>query len=141
VEPADPEANAAALGAIKEWTRDHNDLKQKGLYVDVDLDGAPLAPASDSNPKIVRQVFDHVHQIGWQPCLGEHPEGKAQRDRERELSAWSPSKVADFMSEMPAASAELISEVASDLALGQPGEILTNANVDLTRCPADQSMQ
>src|SRR5699024_8116981 len=76
VEPSDPEENARVLGAIEQWRRDHNQLKQRGFYVDVSPEGDPVTPEGVADVDAVREVVGHVHQIGWQLRLGEHIEGK-----------------------------------------------------------------
>ncbi|RSM81996.1 hypothetical protein DMH04_27045 [Kibdelosporangium aridum] len=68
----DPEANRAWLGEIKEWARQHNLLKQRGFYVDVNEQDGVLTPAGVSDETSLRRVISHVHQIGWQLRLGEH---------------------------------------------------------------------
>lgn len=84
-ESSNPEANAQVLGAIEEWKREHNALKQRGFYVDVTPEGDPLLPQDVDDAETVRFVIGHVHQIGWQLRLGEHIEGKQRRQREEDI--------------------------------------------------------
>ena len=81
VEPPDPSANAAALGAVQGWARRHNTDKQRGFYVDVKPDGGAHGPAEvEVDATSLREIIDRVHQIGWQLRLGEHIEWRGQQD-------------------------------------------------------------
>jgi hypothetical protein len=80
-QPPDPEANRAWLGEIKEWAHKHNELKKRGFYVDIDAEKGVLTPDGVSDEESLRQVIDHVHQIGWQLRLGEHIVAKQQNER------------------------------------------------------------
>lgn len=76
--PPNPAENATWLGEIEKWTKDHNTLKQRGFYVDVDADGEVLTPEDSGDAESLRLVIQHVHQIGWQLRLGEHIIAKQQ---------------------------------------------------------------
>lgn len=91
-QPPDPEANRAWLGEIEEWSRQHNVLKQRGFYVDVDEDEGVITPLGVADEASLRQVISHVHQIGWQLRLGEHIEAKQQ---EQLAQATPPATDAD----------------------------------------------
>jgi AbiV family abortive infection protein len=78
VEPPDPDENAALLGEINEWAREHNKLKQRGFYVDVDAAQGVFTPDDVGDEESLRLVISHVHQIGWQLRLGEHIVAKRQ---------------------------------------------------------------
>lgn len=86
-QPPDPGENAAYLGTIKAWARRHDRSKQRGFYVDLGRTGEVLAPTDVANEAALRQVIEHVHQIGWQLRLGEHIEGKRQDDKEAGVPA------------------------------------------------------
>lgn len=78
-EPSDPEANQAALGAIKRWTRRNDKVKQRGFYVDIDKVGDVLDPDRVADRASLADVIDNIHQIGWQLRLGEHIEATGQK--------------------------------------------------------------
>ena len=84
-----PEENERVLGTLRRW-RNHDNLKQRGFYVDVDKVGDPLTPAQVSDESSFRELVSRVHQIGWQLRLGEHIEGKQQDEQEEGLPAWDP---------------------------------------------------
>lgn len=89
VEPADPEQNAAVLGTIQRWKR-HDNLKQRGFYVDLGRTGDPIKPRDVASEESFREVVSRVHQVGWQLRLGEHIEGKRQIEEEEGSPAWDP---------------------------------------------------
>lgn len=76
--PPDAEENRCALGAMNEWVKRHNLLKQRGFYVDVDDNGDVLAPQLPADEKSLAAVIGFIHQIGWQLRLGEHIEARGQ---------------------------------------------------------------
>lgn len=81
VDPPDPHANEAALGAVEGWARRHNHEKQKGFYVDIGDDGEVNDPeAIDVDASTLRMIIGRIHQIGWQLRLGEHIEWRRQQD-------------------------------------------------------------
>lgn len=85
VEPSDPEENTELLGTIEKWKRELNSFKQRGFYIDVSPEGELLTPGDAADPDAVREVLEHVHQVGWQLRLGEHIEGRRQEDHERSV--------------------------------------------------------
>lgn len=95
-EPPDPEQNRAWLGEIEEWAREHNMLKQRGFYVDIDQEEGVLTPDGVSDEESLRQVISHVHQIGWQLRLGEHIVAKQQE----EMAAAIPPATEDAIERM-----------------------------------------
>jgi hypothetical protein len=78
-----PEENAAALGEIETWAKEHNTLKQRGFYVDVDAAHGVLTPDGVGEEESLQQVISHVHQIGWQLRLGAHIIAKGQEQTAR----------------------------------------------------------
>lgn len=82
VSEPDREANAAALGAIEAWAGQQNRDKKDGFYVDVAVDGNPVAPSDSDGEARLPEIIRRVHQIGWQLRLGEHIEMKRQRELE-----------------------------------------------------------
>lgn len=85
VEPAGPDENAAYLGTIRAWSRRHDRSKQRRFYVDLGTTSEVLAPTDIPDEAALRDVIARVRQIGWQPRLGEHIEGKKQDKKEAGL--------------------------------------------------------
>jgi AbiV family abortive infection protein len=92
-QPPDPEANRAWLGEIEDWSRQHNLLKQRGFYVDVDARGSILNTDSVGDEESLRLVISHVHQIGWQLRLGEHIVAKRQEESARAIPPASAEEI------------------------------------------------
>lgn len=118
VEAADPERNAAELGAIRGWASRHDRAKLRGFYVDISRTGDVMKPDDLDDRKMLEGVLDAVHQIGWQLRLGEHIEGKRQNEREAGRPPAEPEAVAWF---------EAQGFDASTLREGKPGVPLRNA--------------
>lgn len=120
VEPPDPDENEAVLGTIRRWKR-HDDLKQRGFYVDLSRTGEPMKPLDVGSEESFREVVQRVHQVGWQLRLGEHIEGKRQIEVEEGMPAWEPDSPAnDWMT------AEM-KELLGPARPAEPGPPLTNA--------------
>lgn len=127
VKAPDPDENAEYLGAIEEWTKTHRELKEAGFYVDVDPSGAALAPSRSVDAETVRQVVEHVHQIGWQLRLGEHIEGKQQASMERDIPPATEDEVAAMRETMRSLDPEMVDRIVEDMRAGTPGTPLNNA--------------
>ena len=50
----------------------------RGFYVDVSKSGQTMTPVEIKDEPSLRDVIEHVHQLGWQLRLGEHIEAKSQ---------------------------------------------------------------
>lgn len=127
VEAPDPDENAEYLGAIEEWTKTHRELKEAGFYVDVDPTGAALAPSRSVEAETVRQVVEHVHQIGWQLRLGEHIEGKQQASMEHDIPPATEEEVTAMRKTMCSLDPEMVDRIVEDMRAGTPGTPLNNA--------------
>lgn len=126
--PPDPGENAAYLGTIKSWTRRHDRSKQRGFYVDLSKTGEVMVPTDVANEAALRQVIEHVHQIGWQLRLGEHIEGKRQDESEAGVPAATDDDLAwlaldDIADE---AARKLHAELRQSMKQGVPGKPLQN---------------
>lgn len=126
-EAADPEENARALGAIDEWKRNHNTLKQRGFYVDVTPKGEPVSPREDADSDAVRSVIGYVHQIGWQLRLGEHIEGKRRLEHEREVPPSAGEEIESMHQLMGRVDPAIAHSVVESMREGTPGKKLNNA--------------
>lgn len=128
IRPPDPTTNRAVLGEIEVWSRQHNLLKQRGFYVDVDANGSVLTPESDGDEDSLREVISHIHQIGWQLRLGEHIVAKGQE----QSAASVPPAAADDIARMrqiltDAGSDEsMINEVCESMSQGRAATKLNN---------------
>jgi AbiV family abortive infection protein len=128
VEPADPEDNARALGALEDWRADHNTLKMRGFYVDVSPDGSPVKPEDSADAEAVRMVMGYVHQIGWQLRLGEHIEGKRRLERERGVAPSTAEEI-KHMRDMFSSDddSSFLEGLLESMREGRPGERFNNA--------------
>lgn len=126
-EAADPEENARALGAIDEWKRNHNLLKQRGFYVDVTPEGEPVSPSEVADSDAVRSGIGYVHQIGWQLRLGEHIEGKRRLEHEREVSPATDDEIESMRQLMGRVDSAIAHSVIESMREGTPGKKLNNA--------------
>lgn len=127
VEPADPEENARVLGTIEAWKRDHNLIKQRGFYVDVTADGDPVTPQDIADADAVRDVVNHVHQIGWQLRLGEHIEGKRQLQRQQDVPPATDEEIESTRQAMKSVDPEMVEDLVASMREGTKGEKLNNA--------------
>ncbi|MBI9115979.1 AbiV family abortive infection protein [Sanguibacter suaedae] len=127
VEPSDPEENARVLGAIEEWQRDHNQLKQRGFYVDVSPEGDPVTPKDVADVDAVREVVGHVHQIGWQLRLGEHIEGERRLGIERDVPAATEEQVENMRRVVRNLDPVTAERIVASIREGTKGKKLSNA--------------
>ncbi len=127
VEVADPEENARVLGTIEAWKLDHNLLKQRGFYVDVTPAGEPATPAEVADGDSIHDVIGYVHQIGWQLRLGEHIEGKARLERERDVPPATETEIESTRSMMKRVEPAIVERILSSMREGTEGEKLNNA--------------
>lgn len=127
VEPSDPEENARVLGAIEQWRRDHNQLKQRGFYVDVSPEGDPVTPEGVADVDAVREVVGHVHQIGWQLRLGEHIEGKRRLEREQDVPPATEEHIGDMRRIFRRLDPAMAERMLESMREGTKGEKLNNA--------------
>lgn len=125
-EPADQEANATALGAIKQWAKRHDKLKQRGFYVDIDRIGNPLEPTGVGDVETVRVVISQVHQIGWQLRLGEHIEAKAQEQAARDVPASDEAEIEEMRNMFRSIDPDIREAILSNMRDGRQGEKLAN---------------
>jgi hypothetical protein len=128
VEPADPDVNAAYLGKIRTWANNHDRLKMRGFYIDIDNAGGTLSPAAVGDEADVREVVGHVHQIGWQLRLGGHIEAKKQRDSSAAVPPESEKHIEWLGALMKSVNPEyeLDGETAASMRAGTPGKTLSN---------------
>lgn len=132
VEPSNSAENAEVLGTIQEWRHMHNSFKQRGFYVDVTAEGELLTPQGVADPYAVRAVLQHVHQIGWQPRLGEHIEGRRQEDRERAVPPATEEMIERMRSLTGHMDPELVEQVLESMREGTEGEEISNAAYGFT---------
>lgn len=127
VEPSDPEENARVLGAIEEWRRDHNLLKQRGFYVDVSPQGDPVTPEGVADVDAVREVIGHVHQIGWQLRLGEHIESKRRLVTEQDVPPATEEEIQDMRRILRNLDQAMAARMLESMREGKKGKTLNNA--------------
>lgn len=127
-EPSDPVANRTALGEIEVWSKHHNLLKQRGFYVDVASDGAVLAPESDGDRDSLRELINHIHQIGWQLRLGEHIVARGQEESSRAIPPAEAEDVARMRQTLTDAGTDdsMISEICESMLQGHGATALNN---------------
>jgi AbiV family abortive infection protein len=125
-EPADPEANAIALGTIRRWARRHDKLKQRGFYVDIDGIGNPLEPTGVGDVETVRTAIAHVHQVGWQIRLGEHIEAKAQEQAALDVPASDEAEIEKMRSVLKNVDSDTRERILSNMRTARPGQKLAN---------------
>lgn len=125
--PSDPAENRAYLGTIKRWTRRHDNLKQRGFYVDLDKAGDALTPEAVADEEPLADVIEHVHQVGWQLRLGEHIEAKGQAQQEQDAPPASVKQI-ERMREVLAGTGdeELIEDMLAGMREGVKGKRLNN---------------
>lgn len=126
-EPSNPEENARVLGAIEEWKREHNTLKQRGFYVDVTPEGDPLVPQEVDDAETVRAVIGHVHQIGWQLRLGEHIEGKQRLQHEEDIPPASEEEIEAARRMWDSIDPTITENMIESMQEGRKGEKFNNA--------------
>jgi len=132
VSAPNPDENLALLGAIEEWASEHNQLKQRGFYVDVSPDGEVLAPSGDAETETVAEVIGRVHQIGWQLRLGEHIEAKGQAERERGVQPSTEAELEDVRAMFgDALDEEAMDDIIESMREGTPGTQYNNAGYRL----------
>lgn len=124
--PPDQESTRGYLGTIERWTKEHNQLKQRGFYVDVDRAGNLLAPWDEAAEASLAGVIDHVHQVGWQLRLGEHIEAKAQYEAERGEPSASEDEVDRMCDLLSSCDGEVVERVLVSMRLGREGQRLNN---------------
>ncbi|MUL81311.1 MULTISPECIES: AbiV family abortive infection protein [unclassified Mycolicibacterium] len=127
--PSDPETNRAWLGEVEAWTREHNELKQRGFYVDVDAQTGILSPESAADEQSLREVIGHVHQIGWQLRLGEHIVAKQQEEFVRATPPASEEEIArlrDAVSGFAGMDASEVDRMCEEMRAGKPAGVLNN---------------
>jgi AbiV family abortive infection protein len=125
--PSDPEENRAYLGTIKRWTYRHNNLKKRGLYVELDKAGNALSPAGVSDEESLADVISHVHRIGWQLRLGEHIEAKSQAEKERGMPPASAEDVEHMRRSLVRMdNSDFVEHMLESMRLGVQGETLNN---------------
>ncbi len=127
VEPSDPEENSRVLGAIEAWRRDHNQLKQRGFYVDVSPEGDPVTPEGVAHVDAVREVIGHVHQIGWQLRLGEHIEGKRRLVTEQDVAPASEEEIQSMRRVLRNVDQAMADRMLASMRQGGKGEAFNNA--------------
>jgi AbiV family abortive infection protein len=125
-QPPDREATRAYLGTVERWSSDHNQLKQRGFYVDVDESGNVLAPSSDTHDEGLADVIDHVHQIGWQLRLGEHIEAKRQAEEERGHPPATDQEVEEMRGILARVDDEAAARLLASMREGVDGRRLNN---------------
>jgi AbiV family abortive infection protein len=127
--PSDPEANRAWLGEVEVWTREHNMLKQRGFYVDVDEQSGILTPESAADERSLREVVGHVHQIGWQLRLGEHIVAKQQEESVRAIPPAAEQDIVRLrgaVSGVDGIDAAEVDRMCEDMRAGKPAGVLNN---------------
>ncbi|SKQ48210.1 AbiV family abortive infection protein [Mycobacteroides abscessus] len=129
VEPPDREENRAWLGEIEQWAPQHNLLKQRGFYVDVDAYEGILVPDADPDPESLRRVIDHVHQIGWQLRLGEHIVAKEQRLASEAVPPSSEEEIErtrETFSSIDGIDKSMVEEILDNMRHGRAAQPLNN---------------
>lgn len=132
VKPSDPEENAEMLGTIEKWKREHNSFKQRGFYVDVSPEGELLTPEDAADPDAVREVIEHVHQIGWQLRLGEHIEGRRQDDHERSVPPATEEEIENMRRLTRRIDPEMAERLLESMREGSEGTPINNASYGFT---------
>ncbi|MGP5077947.1 AbiV family abortive infection protein [Brachybacterium alimentarium] len=132
VKPSDPEENAEMLGTIEKWKREHNSFKQRGFYVDVSPEGELLTPEDAAAPGAVREVIEHVHQIGWQLRLGEHIEGRRQEDHERSVPPATEEEIENMRRLTRRIDPEMAERLLESMREGSEGTPINNASYGFT---------
>jgi AbiV family abortive infection protein len=125
--PSDPLENERVLGTIGEWKKHHNELKQRGFYVDVTDQGDPVTPQGAADTDAVRTVIGHVHQIGWQLRLGEHIEGKKRLEHEQDVPPATDEEIDSMRALMRSVDPELGEKIIKSMREGMTGTKLNNA--------------
>jgi AbiV family abortive infection protein len=139
--PPDIERNARDLGAIESWAREHNRLKQRGFYVDLDTAGEVIEPAAVPDPDTLARIIDHVHQIGWQLRLGEHIEAKGQASMAADVPPMTDKEVASLR-RLVDDQGTITEEVWASMRAGSGGTVLNNSAYRLMlRGPDDPPFQ
>ena len=126
-EPSNPQDNADYLGAIERWTQRHNQLKQRGFYVDTDKAGGVLEPTGVSEEESLQDVIRHVHQIGWQLRLGEHIEASAQAAEEKGIEPASEADISEMRQVLADMRLEARETVLAGMRTRSQGRKLNNA--------------
>lgn len=124
--PPDRESAQGYLGTIGRWTKQHDQLKQRGFYVDVDAAGNVLAPSDEVTGASLAEVIDHVHQIGWQLRLGEHIEAKRQYEAERGQPPACEVEVERMRDILSTSDAEAVERMLVSMRSGRAGQRLNN---------------
>lgn len=125
-QPSDPEENRAWLGEIEEWARNHNMLKQRGFYVDIDAEKGVLTPADASDEDSLREVIGHVHQIGWQLRLGEHIVAKQQEESAAAIPPATEDKIEEMRNAFSKVDEAIVEEMLDGMREGTEGTPLHN---------------
>jgi hypothetical protein len=141
LEPSDPAENAAYLGTIKSWTRRNDRSKQRGFYVELGRTGEVLTPSDIADASALREVIARVHQIGWQPRLGEHIEGKRQDEKEHGSPAMTDEDLnwLDGPHDGDVDAGDFKVELRESLKAGVPGEPLPNVTYRFNLPDADEN--
>jgi AbiV family abortive infection protein len=140
-EPPNPHDNRAWLGEIEEWARQHNLLKQRGFYVDIDVHEGVLTPRAARDEESLRQVISHVHQIGWQLRLGEHIVAKQQEEMAKAIRPASEDDVErmrQMLGAAPGVHQSMVEEICDGMRQGRDATRLNN-NAYRLRLPAPGS--
>lgn len=127
-QPPDPEENAQVLGTIVEWKRHHNDLKQRGFYVDVTPAGDPVTPQEVADTVAVREVIGRVHQIGWQLRLGEHIEGQTQLQRQQDVPPATEEEIEGLRRYLVNVDPAIANDMLESMRQGSTGMKLNNSD-------------
>lgn len=127
-EPPAPDANRVLLGEIEVWSKEHNVLKQRGFYVDIDPNSTLLTPGSDTDEESLRQVINHIHQIGWQLRLGEHIVAKAQEQSVQAIPPATAEEIARMRRVLTNTGTEQskITEICDAMGQGRAATTLNN---------------
>ncbi|RAU92883.1 AbiV family abortive infection protein [Mycolicibacter senuensis] len=128
-EPPDHEAIREWLGEVKSWTREHNLLKQRGFYVDVDANEGIQTPEAAADEHSLREVIGHIHQIGWQLRLGEHIVATQQEQSVQAVPPASEEEIArfrDLLSGVDVVPASQVDRMCEELRAGKPAGVLNN---------------
>ncbi len=125
--PSDPVEIELALGAIADWKQRHNEIKQRGFYVDVSEGGDPISPDETANADAVQAVIRQVHQIGWQLRLGEHIEGKKQLESSQDVPPASEEEVENMRRLMRRVEPKVVEKIIATMRQGTKGTKLANS--------------
>jgi len=125
-QPPDREENLSYLGELGHWTKNHNLLKHRGFYVDLEADGEVLSPSDSVDVAALTELIGRVHQIGWQLRLGEHIEAKGQAEAARDVPPASQAEIESMHEAFRSLEPSMLEDMMSSMREGHEGRKLNN---------------